>query len=171
MSRFRRVSVLVLATLVTGVAIYQFRSAAAQHAGNNSVSGSVQVVVDPAPAEQVRIESRTGLVLQRAEAASNVAADVASDVAYAHLNDVDKPLMPPRLTQWVASTKPNGEDVQFYPKLDGRSVWIATFDRVQTIGSVPPGSDASGEYVAQVDMVIDADTGQWLWTDQHEVAP
>lgn len=171
MSKFRSVTVLVLGALVTGIAIYQLRSAAAQHAGDNSVSGSVQVVVDPAPAEQARLESRTGLVLERAEDAINVSAAVASDVAYAHLNDVDKPLTPPRLTQWVASTKSNGEDVQYYQKLDGRSVWIATFDRVQTIGSVPPGSDASGEYVAQVDMVIDADIGQWLWTDQHEVAP
>lgn len=167
MSRFRSVSLLKLAAPVTGIAIYQLRSAAAQHAGDNSVSGLVQVVVDPAPAEQARLESRTGLVLERAEDATNVSAAV----AYAHLNDVDKPLTPPRLTQWVASTKSTGEDVQYYQKLDGRSVWIVTFDRVQTIGSVPPGSDASGKYVAQVDMVIHADTGQLLLTDQHEVAP
>jgi hypothetical protein len=113
MSGLRSVSGLVLAALVTGVAIYQLRLAAAQDAGTSEVSASMQVVADSAPGERAGLESRTGLVLQRAKDATNISADVASDVAHAHLNDVDKPLTPPRLTQWIASTKSDGEDVQF----------------------------------------------------------
>lgn len=172
MSRYRILPALALAALVGTVAVLQIASRAGRaNPGVEFGLGQAQVAESVSPDEEARLEKGSNIALERAADPPDVSADAAIEVAYAQMGKgIDEPKTPPRLTHWLATTPPNVDGAPSLIQLDRRPVWIATFDRVETEGSVPVGSTRSGQYTARVDVFIDASTGSWLWTDKHDLA-
>lgn len=169
-----------ITALVVGIAIYLVSAPSAEPSpATASVQGQAQVLSVVDPSEKARLEEVTQMSLTGASEPPRIAPDVAESIATKNLIAGERALVAPKLSPWlitnpgeaVARAAAGEEPAKEYLDLNMRPVWIVTYDKVETVRSGPAGGTAPEHWTAQVDMVIDSTTGEWLFTTEREVSP
>lgn len=164
MSGYSRVSAIVVAVVL--VAVFGILMATRSSGPAGSASGA-QVVSDLTPAEEVRMEKATGLLLRPNTSTPLISADVAVSTAMERAGG-DLPV-PPKASSWIANEEiPGGSDLV---SIKDRPVWIVTFEGVELARSGPPDATIPRTWTGRRDVIIDSDTGQWLYTAEQGLEP
>lgn len=164
MSGYSRVSAVVVAVvLVAAFGILM----ATRGSGPARSSAGAQVVSNLTAAEEVRMEKATGLLLRPNTSTPSISADVAVSTAMERTGrDLS---VPPKASGWIANEEiPGGSDLV---SIKDRPVWIVSFEGVELQRSGPPDDTIPRTWTGRRDVVIDADTGQWLYTAEQGLEP
>jgi hypothetical protein len=131
-----------------------------------STSGA-EVMSNLTPAERTRMEKATGLLLRPNASPPSISADVAVSTAMERAGG-DLPVRP-KASSWIANEEiPGGSDLI---SIQDRPVWIVSFEGVELQRSGPPDATIPRTWTGRRDVIIDSDTGQWLYTAEQGLEP
>lgn len=164
MSGYSKVSAVVVAVVL--VAAFGILIATRSSGPAGSASGA-QVVGDPTATDEAGMEKATGLLLRPNASPPLVNADIAVSTAMERAGG-DLPV-PSKSSSWIANDEiPGGSDLVSFKD---RPVWIVTFDGVEFARSGPPDDTIPRTWTGRTDVIIDSDTGQWLYTAEQGIEP
>jgi hypothetical protein len=130
-------------------------------------SVGAQVVSNLTAAEEAGLEKATGLLLRPNTSTPSISADVAVSTAMERAGG-DLPV-PPKASSWIANEEiPGGSDLI---SIKDRPVWIVTFEGVELVRSGLPDDTIPRTWTGRRDVIIDSDTGQWLYTSEQGIEP
>lgn len=178
MTGFGKLLSIVVAIGVVGVFAVLL---ATQRSGNAGSSMSIEAITTPAPDQEPTLERAVGLALRRNPAAPPIGAVQAVSVALEH-EGITRPPLPPKVSSWVAdrqyparsstegSQRTTPVTDELIPLRD-RPVWIVTLEGTEMAISSPAGWNQPPLWRSRKDVVIDATTGEWLFTSEEALEP